>query len=115
MLPDGERKSPPVAVCMGTSLKLLAGVGADDVGCPVEPLDAVGEGLAVVVAAAVGDAARDFAPDAVDVAVAEASPEADEPGSCELHPAMSTPATARVAPVSNVRRALFQAILLHPL
>ena len=99
MLFDGETNSPPVAVCMGTRLKLAAVVGAVD----EEPADAV--------AASSDDAVGDCGADAGDVGWAEA----DELESCELHPAMRTAATARAAPVSNVRRAAILVILLDPL
>ena len=111
MLPDGETNSPPVAVCMGTSLKPVADVGADDVDCPVEAPGAVDEEPADEVAPAAGDAVGDCTADAGDVAWAEA----DELESCELHPMMRTAATARAAPVSNVRRAAILVILLNPL
>jgi hypothetical protein len=110
-LPDGETNSPPVAVCMGTSLKLVAGVGADDVDCPVEAPGAAGEEPADEVAPASGDAVGDCATDAGDVAWEEA----DELESCGLHPTMRTAATARAAPVSNVRRAAILVIFLNPL
>jgi hypothetical protein len=64
---------------MGTRVVLAVGVAANDVGCPVEVLDAVGEEPADVVL-----------------------PEANELESCELHPTIRIPATARAAPVSNV-------------
>src|SRR5580693_7142257 len=54
MLPDGVRNSPPVAVCMGTNVKLVVGVGAVFVvGVPALVLAAVG---AVVTAVPPGDA-----------------------------------------------------------
>src|ERR1700751_4986245 len=99
MLFDGETNSPPVAVCIGTRLKLVADVGAVD----AEPADAV--------AAASDDVVGDWAADAGDVAWAEA----DEIESLELHTTMRTAATARAAPVSNVRRAAILVILLDPL
>jgi hypothetical protein len=88
-----------VVVCIGTSLKLVASVGAVD----EEPADEV--------APAAGDVVGDCAADAEDVAWAET----DELESCELHPIMRTAATARAAPVSNVRRAAILVILLNPL
>jgi hypothetical protein len=112
MLPDGETNSPPVAVCMCTNLKLVAGVRADDVDCPAEAPGAVDEEPTDEVAPASGDAVGDCAADAGDVAWAEA----DELESCVLHPTMRTPATARAAPVSNVRRAAILVIFfLNPL
>jgi len=76
-------------------VKLVACAGADEAGCPVEPLGVAAAELAGVVAPAAGDAVA-------DVAGADAGPEADEFESCGLHPTMRTPATARAAPVSNV-------------
>jgi hypothetical protein len=96
---------------MGTSLKLVADVGADDVDCPDEAPGAVDEEPADEVAPASGDAVGDCAADALDVAWAEA----DELESCELHPTMRTAATARAAPVSNVRRTAILVIVLNPL
>jgi len=92
-LPDGE-KNP---LCgQGTRVKLVACAGADEAGCPAEPLGVAAAEPAGVVAPAAGDAGA-------DVAGADADPEADEFELCGLHPTMSTPATARAAPVSNVR------------
>jgi hypothetical protein len=96
---------------MGTSLKLVADVGADDVDCPVEAPGGVDEEPADEVAPESGDAVGDCAADAGDVAWAEA----DELESCWLHPTMRTAATVRAAPVSNVRRATILVILLNPL
>jgi len=93
---------------MGTSLKLVA----DGVDCPDGALDAVGAEPADVVAPASGAAVGDCAVDTGDVASAETDPEADELESCGLHPAMRTPATARVAPVSSIRRAAILLIFL---
>jgi hypothetical protein len=85
---------------MGTSLKLVAGVGVDEVA------PAAGD--------AVGDCATDVEDCATDVGDA-AWAVADELEACEPHPAMRTPATARPAPVSNVRRAAIVFIFLNPL
>src|SRR5262245_34735662 len=98
MLPVGERNSPG-GDFKGTRVKLVAAVGADDVGSP----GAVGVEPTGVVGPASGDAVG-------DVAWADADPEADELEFCALHPTMSTPATARAAPVSNVRRAVILVI-----
>jgi hypothetical protein len=85
---------------MGTCLKLVAGVGADGVDCPVEAPDAAGVTILC---------------SAEDATLAEADLEADELESRRLHPAMRTPATARAAPVNNVRRAAILVISLNPL
>jgi hypothetical protein len=89
---------------MGTRVKVAAGAGADDAGCPVEAPDGVGTEPAGVVAPAPDGAVGDCGADAGDVAWAEVGREADDLEPCEVHPAMRTPARARAAPpVSNVR------------
>ena len=63
MFPDGDRNSPPLAVCMGTSVALGAAVGAAVAGVVVTAGAEVATGL---VAVAVGPLADGVAASAAD-------------------------------------------------